>query len=418
MILTKTSHTVFFPGLNSLRFIAAFAVLLTHVELTKKLLGHGEALWLDLHATNYLIPLQGCIAGTTRWMAPLLSILGELGVVFFFVLSGFLITFLLLKEKEVTGGIAVGKFYLRRLLRIWPLYLLIVVLGFLILPYLDPFEVFQQQRYMWYGFGTQLILYICMLPNLSFAHFNIAIPNIGQAWSIGVEEQFYLIWPWLIIRSKNIITTILYFLMALIALKAMVSLCPNEWWDGLPTLKRFLSMTKMESMALGASGAYLVHRNKLNWLQWIYRPWVQRMAWLMILPLIYVMPKPLMPFFHLVESVLFLVVIINVSNNAQSLVQMRWSWMDFLGRISYGIYMYHMMIITLVIYLVKGRIIGFERLDLVQNVLVYLLSSVLTIFVAFLSYRYFEMPWMKLKERFTTIVSGEEARRQNRREHV
>lgn len=376
-------------------------------------MGHGEALWLDLHGTGHMLPIQGCFNGTTRWFAPLLSMLGELGVVFFFVLSGFLITYLLLKEKEVTQGVAIGKFYLRRLLRIWPLYLLIVVLGFLILPYLNAFEVFQQQRYMWYGFGTQLVLYLCMLPNLSFAHFNIAIPNIGQAWSIGVEEQFYLIWPWLIGRSKRIITTILVFLAVWLGIKVVVSLAPIDGWEGMPTLKRFLGMTKMESMAIGAIGAYVVHRNRTFWLRWIYHPWIQRLAWLCVVPLVYLMPMPLMQIFHVVESFLFLVIIINVASNPNSLVQLRWSWMDFLGRISYGIYMYHMMIITLVIFLVKGRIIGFERLTTVQNILVYTLSAGLTIFVAYLSYRFFEMPWMKLKERFTTIVSGEAARQRN-----
>ena len=56
--------------------------------------------------------------------------LGGLGVIFFFVLSGFLITYLLLKEKEQTGTVNVKKFYARRVLRIWPLYFFIVLLGF------------------------------------------------------------------------------------------------------------------------------------------------------------------------------------------------------------------------------------------------------------------------------------------------
>ncbi|MEN9639791.1 MAG: hypothetical protein RLZZ262_1660 [Bacteroidota bacterium] len=399
-----------------MRFLAAFAVLLTHVEFTKKLLGHGEALWVDLHSIGHFLPIQGCINGTTRWIAPILSMLGEIGVVFFFVLSGFLITFLLLKEKEVTNGVAIGKFYLRRLLRIWPLYLLIVLLGFFILPYVNAFEIFQQQRYMWYGFGAQLVLYLCMLPNMAFAHFNIAIPNIGQAWSIGVEEQFYLIWPWLIGRSKRIITTILGFLIVWMGLKVVAVCLPTDCCDGMATIKRFLGMTKMESMAIGAIGAYLVHSKQTLWLNFLYHPWIQRLSWFAVLPLIYFMPLPLMSVYHLIESFFFLVIIINVASNSESLVQMRWSWLDFLGRISYGIYMYHMIIITLVIYLVKGHIIGFERLTTTQNVIVYTLSSGLTIFVAYLSYRFFEMPWMKLKERFTTIVSGEAARKSS--EHV
>jgi len=97
---------------------------------------------------------------------------------------------------------------------------------------------------------------------------------------------------------------------------------------------------------------------------------------------------------------------------------LRFQWLDFLGRISYGIYMYHMMIITLVIYLVKGRIKGFEQLTAWENILVYTISTGLTILVASLSYRYFETPWMKMKDRFTTIVSGEAARNNKGNNHV
>ena len=60
--------------------------------------------------------------------------LGQLGVSLFFVLSGFLITYLLLAEQDIYGSISVKKFYSRRILRIWPLYYLIVTLGLFVLP--------------------------------------------------------------------------------------------------------------------------------------------------------------------------------------------------------------------------------------------------------------------------------------------
>ena len=67
--------------------------------------------------------------------------LGRLSVTLFFVLSGFLITYLLLVEKQRSGQIAVRRFYLRRILRIWPLYFLVVLASFLLLPHLDAFQV-------------------------------------------------------------------------------------------------------------------------------------------------------------------------------------------------------------------------------------------------------------------------------------
>ena len=94
-----------------MRFFAALAVVITHVELLKGQYGKPN-LW----QSNKLI-----------------FELGALGVVFFFVLSGFLITYLLLEEKTTTNTINIKKFYLRRILRIWPLYIRIFVAGFFII---------------------------------------------------------------------------------------------------------------------------------------------------------------------------------------------------------------------------------------------------------------------------------------------
>src|ERR1700741_1236659 len=95
---------IYFPNLNGLRFIAAFLVIIHHIEQIKSI----------LHLPNYL----GRI--------PCISKIGKFGVVLFFVLSGFLITYLLLTEENTFKKISVRQFYMRRILRIWPLYFLIV----------------------------------------------------------------------------------------------------------------------------------------------------------------------------------------------------------------------------------------------------------------------------------------------------
>ena len=116
--MSSNKH-IYFSGLNGLRFFAALAVIITHIELIKE-----QMEFPGLHSKNKIV-----------------FELGGLGVVFFFVLSGFLITYLLLKEKEQTGTINVKKFYLRRILRIWPLYFLIVALGFFVLPHFTFMEL-------------------------------------------------------------------------------------------------------------------------------------------------------------------------------------------------------------------------------------------------------------------------------------
>jgi peptidoglycan/LPS O-acetylase OafA/YrhL len=107
---------IYFPGLNGLRFLAAIAVIVVHIEQFKQLFGLTD--------------------GTTQsqfFLAPLLPT-GIESVILFYVLSGFLITYLLLSESQKTGQIAVRRFYLRRILRIWPLYYLRVFVGFVVIP--------------------------------------------------------------------------------------------------------------------------------------------------------------------------------------------------------------------------------------------------------------------------------------------
>lgn len=113
----------YFGGLNSLRFFAAMAVVLTHVELVKKLLFYDCTLWLKTDDWIIGNALQSILReGPPKpisWLSPFVTFGGYFGVIFFFVLSGFLITYLLLKEKERSQTIAIKNFYIRRILRIW-----------------------------------------------------------------------------------------------------------------------------------------------------------------------------------------------------------------------------------------------------------------------------------------------------------
>jgi peptidoglycan/LPS O-acetylase OafA/YrhL len=124
---------------------------------------------------------------------------GPMGVLFFFVISGFLITWLLLQEQAKHGFISLKHFYLRRALRILPVYFLyLVVLGF--------FTRYSQPASAW-------------LANLTFTTNFFAHPGATEHfWSLGVEEQFYLLWPGLLIlflhRQKNGDGTILLKFLA------------------------------------------------------------------------------------------------------------------------------------------------------------------------------------------------------------
>jgi peptidoglycan/LPS O-acetylase OafA/YrhL len=126
------------------------------------------------------------------------SVPGDLGVSAFFVLSGFLITWLLLKEYDRTGSISIRRFYMRRLLRIAPAYY-----GFLIFVYVEE----QVRGYHWdLSLLLSGLLYVVNYYNAFNGHPNTAI---AHAWSLGVEQQFYLLWPfilWACIGKRRLIT--------------------------------------------------------------------------------------------------------------------------------------------------------------------------------------------------------------------
>ena len=175
----QNSTKIYFPNLNGLRFIAAFMVIIHHFVQMLTIFGYA-------HSNNQII----------------ISI-GGLGVELFFVLSGFLITYLLLTEEKNTKQISIKDFYIRRVLRIWPLYYLIVILAFFVFPHMKIFLIPLYSEQMASNFGQSLLLFIIFLPNLVLQGFGIVVPYASQAWSVGVEEQFYLIWPVLMKFFKN-----------------------------------------------------------------------------------------------------------------------------------------------------------------------------------------------------------------------
>jgi len=171
---------IYFPSLNGLRFIAALLVIFHHIEQIKFYF-KMENLWVT---------------------SPFIGVIGKLGVVLFFVLSGFLITYLLLAEEHSFKTINVKNFYFRRMLRIWPLYFLIVALAFFILPNIPMFTIPGFEKHVIYhDLFYKLFLYAIIFPNLAMT-FGI-VSYVSHAWSIGPEEQFYLIWPFIVRRVRK-----------------------------------------------------------------------------------------------------------------------------------------------------------------------------------------------------------------------
>jgi peptidoglycan/LPS O-acetylase OafA/YrhL len=375
---------VYFPGLHALRFFAALAVVLGHVELLKSY--HGYPSLAD-HLAVYE--------------------LGRIAVTFFFVLSGFLITFLLLKEKRDAGTIAVGKFYVRRILRIWPLYYLVVLLAFVIIPRVGALDI----PSMTAAAGNQrsiLGLFLLFLPQVALSLYP-PFPYAEPLWSIGVEEQFYLFWPLLMARFRNALTLAVIIIIGGVAVKvgalAYASTLRDQsqlvFWNHFID---FFYFNRFECMAIGAIGAWLVFERKERVLRFLFSKPVQLLTYgLVAVAILTTRGKPILQYSG--HSVLFCIIILNVAANEHSLLKLRANAFTLLGNISYAMYLLHEIAIGAVMYLITTAT-GSRFSDLPANVALYAGAVVLTIAVATLVYKFYEAPFLRLKGRYAVVKSG------------
>lgn len=179
----------YLPHLDGLRGLAALTVLVAHFNPAPLLLPSGSGL------------------GYLSWFFQRFA-LGNLAVVFFFALSSFLLTYLACQEGEATGRLDIGRFILRRILRIWPLYFSVVAAVYLIYSrYSGLPPEFSASADLWLWLRNHVGLFAAFVSNWSLAFHSIGghmDPSPGPLrilWSIGVEEQFYLVYPFLFLLA-------------------------------------------------------------------------------------------------------------------------------------------------------------------------------------------------------------------------
>lgn len=177
----------YFAGLDILRFFASVAVFIWHLQ---------SEFW---HKLDHPFTLGGKM--------------GNIAVSFFYVLSGFLLSYLLFTEYEAREKINIKSFFIRRILRIWPLYYFVVIAGFFLYPALIKlFNGYQiaERATLW--------RYCLFLPNYDVAYYHYPVsPSLGVLWSLGVEEQFYLFLPFFVmltIRNRPLMLTSVLILTA------------------------------------------------------------------------------------------------------------------------------------------------------------------------------------------------------------
>lgn len=378
-----SSSKVYFPGLNALRFFAASVVVFSHVELMK------NDLHLPYYPSNFLRDASG------------------MAVTFFFALSGFLISFLLFKEKEQYQSIDVKKFYIRRILRVWPLYYLLVFLGFAVLPNLSVFYIPKISENIGLQMPYNLIFYLTLLPNVANL-FGISVAYAGPLWSIGVEEQFYLFWPWLLKKKHRYEQLFFIIIITFIAIRNTSSFLASHLHivkvaNFFEMINILLMMTRIDCMAIGGLAALYIYQKK----SWFLKYFVNRQAEALSLAAIVCIAAfgIYIPYInHDFFAIVFSLFIVNTSCNPKSLFRLEGKVWTSLGNVSYGIYMYHLVAIGIM--LAAFRALGVVEFPVGINILLHLGSLLLAIAIAQLSYRLFEMPFLHLKERMTRVKSG------------
>lgn len=384
-----TSKKVFFPNLDGLRFICFLLVFLFHSYKTIfQTTRHTDAL------------------GSPSLFFTIVEFLfqnGELGVNFFFVLSGFLITFLLMKEKKVSRNIHLRNFYLRRILRIWPLFFVCIFIGFVVLPLLktmaggQPSEVANP---LYYIFFINNFDYINSWPDFPDALILIVL------WSVAVEEQFYLTWPIILkyLPEKSY--------PAVFAVIVVFTLVFRSFYTGQSNhdyaVRNFHTLSVIGDMALGGLMAYYCSAES-KFLTAIKNlaPWQIVSIYVAALSAFlfkdYLFEAPLARVFErVIFAILFGLIILEQNFSHRSLFKFSsFKLLSKLGLYTYSLYCLHFFLISVLLGGVQKA--GFKVDNFWIAAFVTILSLIAVIGSAIFSYNKLEMPFLKIKDRFAFI---------------
>ncbi|HUN82825.1 MAG TPA: acyltransferase [Terracidiphilus sp.] len=366
------------PELDATRFLAFFFVFICHFLVR---IPNGEASLRFLAGRNSSVAYRA------------LEEAASCGVCLFFSLSAYLITNLLLKERAECYRVSVKKFYIRRALRIWPLYFLGIGIGIGI-------AVLLGQE----GDAVGFLWCLVFVGNFYFGTFGFPHNPMAPLWSISIEEQFYLVWPWAMRWLSNrglVLCALILILQANVTLFITGdSLFRHAFRGGMMTPIQFelfaagilLSMTQNHlTWRNSTAGVGLVLFGPTLWflscyLCDVFQSRISKEA----------LSGPVLIIFYgavALGSVAILQGFCMIGPERVPRLAVR------LGRISYGLYVFHVLAIDFAVALVpptKGAIyVGTS----------FLVACLLTVSLALISYEYLESPFLALKRRFEVIHS-------------
>jgi peptidoglycan/LPS O-acetylase OafA/YrhL len=376
-------------ALDGIRGIAIIWVMLSHyfmyatkvivgdtVSISEKLLGHAyNMLWVIADA-------------------------GWSGVNLFFVLSGFLITGILLDTKEHPHYFT--NFYVRRIVRIFPLYYCYIFFLCAFPNYVFPTELGNIENI--YDKIWWIITYMTnfLVGNLGFKGF----VSIGHFWSLAIEEQFYLVWPFLIfyLNSKKLIY--LCCVLIILSLVFRVFLLTNGVYS---TVIYAYTFTRSDALLTGALVALLIRTNLSSASIYTTAKIIAIISSLLLAGLVYKYRRlgaydfPVQTVGYSLLNIFFasfLIIAISFKTSIYLHKLICSSVLRFFGKYSYGLYVWHPAVISCLIYLGMKNVTVFnlQNHPLLLEVIFMFLATVGSILVSLLSWHLYEKHFLKLKK--------------------
>jgi peptidoglycan/LPS O-acetylase OafA/YrhL len=369
---SENSVRFYRPELDVLRFFAFLGVFIFHaaprtVDFYDRA---GYPHWLS----SFLIPAFGA---------------GAYGVDLFFALSAYLITSLLLRERSATGRLDLRGFYVRRILRIWPLYLAFVAFAAV-------FAVLVPGQYLPMKY---VVGYSLLAGNWVYVFYGLPASFAVPLWTVSIEEQFYLAWP-LALRKASVRA------MAIIAVGILV--VANAWrvWLAVSTAPveriEYNTFTRLDPIAFGILIALFGHKlPSFTRLQRAAMLCCGVVTWIAVYA--FTVTSPTLKFTtwqmavgHPFTAMASAAVLLSVLGAQHGFFRIR--TLLYLGKISYGLYVLHEFAHFCAIRLVHAST---PLMVLAQSIV----GLALTILLAAASYRWLESPFLRLKERFAHVQS-------------
>jgi len=311
----------------------------------------------------------------------------DFGVPIFFVLSGFLISFLMLKEQESENGFSVKNFYMRRVLRIWPVYYLVIVFGFFVFPLLR--NHFLHLPYIENAHFVNYLLFLSNFDQINNHQWPFGV-GLGPTWSVGVEEQFYLLWPIVIMifKKRKFIIPIAGFLIISTISSIVLNLNIHH------TLFCFMYLSTGALFAY-LSFYYKEHIKKITNINPFFFLLTIAVIMLSIMGVINIFG----PFRMIIISLLIGFLIVYQCYSGRFAFE-NIPFIERMGKYTYGLYLYHSICIFIAHTFVLD-ILKVEETPLSVVLIIPLISLILSVIVSVLSYKYYESFFLNLKDKFS-----------------